>query len=869
MKIISCKIENFGKLSDVSFDFNDGLNVILKENGFGKSTLSAFIRVMFYGFEKNRARNDIENERKRFSPWQGGAYGGSLTFEASGKTYTVTRFFKNKEADDEFELRDAVTNLYSHDYSERLGEELFHINSESFTNTVFIEQNGVPMYKATDDINAKIGNISDGIDINRYAIAEEWFKNYSNSMSPTRKTGEIARMKADASVLKAAIQKGNGLEAAILSVEERVRAEKADIERLKKELEEADKEKNAAYEYEKLSSLKNTYDTLLLDFKEKETLLNERKRFFKKEIPSKETYEEWEKITKEIRTLSSVIDASGLSETEKHIYEELLSSFNEGIPDNGEINAFIDKAASIDNIRRDSSRYLLTEEESARLAEYNRLSIDEYTEKEVNTALDKLSDNNTLKMEEASLGVATDIKKEALLKAQRGILPILAQGFLFFIFIVVGFCFDGVVRLSLMLAGIFPVGIAVFLLIKNNRDKVRILNSLSEETKSGNAIREKINSNETYIRNVIEKHGLHFDDEKNQRLLQDLLYKCSDACTLRDKEERYRQISASSDTAIDSKKIESYLMGFNIFAKEDEYREKLVELRSKAGYFITLNNKVSDYEEAKKKADELKSSLINQLLYYDIAPGIDLLSTVDDMLDILAEYQSILGVYDHSLKQLETFKKANDIDTILEKLNNEDIESLECLVTKCNELNGKIEEKRNLLSSDTRVLDEYNERFEEWRDKKDELAALEEAIDEKLDEYSITNKTWEYLSKARENLTARYMESLLTGFGKYYGVLAGEPSDSFKIDANTVITKEENGKQRSTLMLSTGWQDLIGFCFRLAMADEMYKDEKPMLIMDDPFVNLDDRKIEGARKLLEEVGKNYQILYMTCREDRL
>ena len=67
MKLINCYIENFGKLSNYKFDFNNGINIICEENGWGKSTLAAFIKIMFYGFENERARKDeASNERKRY-----------------------------------------------------------------------------------------------------------------------------------------------------------------------------------------------------------------------------------------------------------------------------------------------------------------------------------------------------------------------------------------------------------------------------------------------------------------------------------------------------------------------------------------------------------------------------------------------------------------------------------------------------------------------------------------------------------------------------------------------------------------------------------------------------------------------------------
>ena len=86
MKIIECHIENFGKLSDVHYSFEPGLNMFSEPNGSGKSTLATFIKVMFFGFAGEGKRSVPENERKKFKPWQGGVYGGQLVFEYKGNT---------------------------------------------------------------------------------------------------------------------------------------------------------------------------------------------------------------------------------------------------------------------------------------------------------------------------------------------------------------------------------------------------------------------------------------------------------------------------------------------------------------------------------------------------------------------------------------------------------------------------------------------------------------------------------------------------------------------------------------------------------------------------------------------------------------
>ncbi len=48
----------------------------------------------------------------------------------------------------------------------------------------------------------------------------------------------------------------------------------------------------------------------------------------------------------------------------------------------------------------------------------------------------------------------------------------------------------------------------------------------------------------------------------------------------------------------------------------------------------------------------------------------------------------------------------------------------------------------------------------------------------------------------------------------------------------------------------------------------MYKDEKPFIILDDPFVNFDDEKLRGGISLLKEISREYQVIYFTCHESR-
>ena len=52
------------------------------------------------------------------------------------------------------------------------------------------------------------------------------------------------------------------------------------------------------------------------------------------------------------------------------------------------------------------------------------------------------------------------------------------------------------------------------------------------------------------------------------------------------------------------------------------------------------------------------------------------------------------------------------------------------------------------------------------------------------------------------------------------------------------------------------------------MIDAMYEKEKPFISLDDPFVNLDEKKLQGAASFIKEISQNYQIIYMTCHSCR-
>lgn len=189
MHIIECYVENFGKLHKYMYKADCGLNVICEGNGSGKTTLAVFIRAMFYGMPATRTRKLLdEAERKKYKPWQGGIWGGYLCFEAAGKEYRIERTFSDRDSQDTFRLLDMNTGLVSEDYSKNIGEELFGIDRDGFTSSIYIASHDLKIL-FNDSLSARIGDSPiESEDLNYYSKAMELlnvqYKKYGKNGKP-------------------------------------------------------------------------------------------------------------------------------------------------------------------------------------------------------------------------------------------------------------------------------------------------------------------------------------------------------------------------------------------------------------------------------------------------------------------------------------------------------------------------------------------------------------------------------------------------------------------------------------------------------------------------------------------------------------
>ena len=339
MKLIRCTIENFGCLHQYTVDFKDELTVIHAPNGFGKTTLAEFIRAMFYGFP--RANKDIsKNPRLKYLPWQGGAYGGSLTFAHKGKTYRMERSFGETPKQDKFTLIDLATNRESRDFSSDIGSELFGLDADSFLRSTYMPQirDNAPL--STDTIRAKLGNLlEDTGDMGSYEKAMQRLKDKRTSYEHYRGSGgSIHEAQKQITALQLEIDACRAKEPLLAQGMETLAQLQQAQETSTKQLHTIRRQISAATTAEADAAISREYEKLLADKNRVSEELEVLTARYPKGFPSAEELEAASLRMDQSAALMGRLQESAADRNARQTLSELEPLFAEGIPTSEEFS---------------------------------------------------------------------------------------------------------------------------------------------------------------------------------------------------------------------------------------------------------------------------------------------------------------------------------------------------------------------------------------------------------------------------------------------------------------------------------------------------------------------------------------------------
>lgn len=839
MKLISCYIENFGALSHYEHRFDSGLEMIHKENGTGKTTLSAFILAMLYGMDTHSQRDKEQKARNRYDPWQGGKYGGRLTLEAGGRIYRIERAFDTVSA-----TKDKITV-----YDEETGEELslkdepgtlfLGITKEAFLATAFLS-------------GKEHGSLS---------CLMPRLNGYLEGIEGTDRYEEAAKKLADASK-EYAKQRGSG--GRIDDVKKQIKQANEHLAGVRQAAENAEKYQDKLYESEKTCLPKKKRLQYLNEHAAKIERLNVLKDYeekvssAKKELcnfieehgdnfPDNATLAAYDS---DLLTLKGLSDRAQKSEKDKQDEEYLSKHKNTlGTISKEDLDSAAEKIFRANAAKEKLSTLDKTEKSEEYRLLHSKFEKDLPSDKELEllTKIGKDLEKTALLVEH-SRKEAED--KNALLKKVFVLFTALSVTCL--VFAVAAFLFEPIVGTCLLLFTLLLCAGAIGVFAYRKKGQKNPYEG--EYAKQSHHLRERLAS-----------FGY-----KGEDLLQGLLRLTEDRKSYLTLQKKVRDSKKEEASLLEEKEqLERELAAF--FAphghEELSLSARLKQLREEYADYTLVASKAEEREKERasfiKQAKELETKLYVRLsCHYKTQPSD---ATPEKMLEELKNntqlYRALSSVLASREADLEKYRSENDLTLP----SNEVVPSPEEQKTLQEEI-AVLEKEAAFFRA---KLEEELERAAELPEAEAAIVHLHEKLDQVCDRKRILDLTAGFLKQAKDDLSNRYTKPIRQAYESFTKQIDEELSKGLAISPNDMSLQfERNGALRKNENFNSAFITLSNICMRLAMLKVAYPAERPFLILDDPFVYLDDANCAKALEALKELSKDTQILYFTCHSGR-
>ena len=385
------------------------------------------------------------------------------------------------------------------------------------------------------------------------------------------------------------------------------------------------------------------------------------------------------------------------------------------------------------------------------------------------------------------------------------------------------------------------------------------------------ADRKSIADAQDIVRSFCEKYGIAYNMDNMEWELSKLRHDIENYRELKVREAQQDDSGIHEEISLLEGRIRNFLKSYICMDDISNYLLAIEKIKRDTADFIRINNELSKQEAYSRQYEEQIDGITQFIKSYvkdysDEDSVGEMLRRLDKKLD---EYYRAKSEYENAVSAKNDFETGTDISLFAADEDEDDNISLEDIAADMSQTDIIIENYSEQIAQCNRQLENLQIQAEECENFRQELNELESVQENEIKKERLLKLTKQIMEDSKQSFTAKYMEPVMAGFRKYFKILAGYEPDTFSMDADTKLTVMEQNMPRDIGYLSAGKQDLVGICMRMALVEAMYKDEKPFLLFDDPFVNMDDNNIKGAMKLLDEIAKDYQVIYFTCSESRI
>lgn len=330
----------------------------------------------------------------------------------------------------------------------------------------------------------------------------------------------------------------------------------------------------------------------------------------------------------------------------------------------------------------------------------------------------------------------------------------------------------------------------------------------------------------------------------------------------------YKQLQNTQSEILSlQNEIEEFIHHFE--AKDTDYSIALDNIIKNRQEFEIIKqqkeNTVKENTSLQNIIQSEKEKLENYLIQFNIDEEKSYLDNLTYIKQTILNLANLKEKLRHEQDELDTFKKEKNFDIDENYYTNVDISELQM---QENQYQTQIDYHRENKSDLIAKINKIQDNISALDDLESEKENLENTLHDLKEEFNAIKNAQKYLKNANESLATKFVQPIKSGLNKFLKLIASKDFENLKLDTDFNISFEEYGKYREVDYYSKGYKNVIDLCMRLALIDTLFEKEKPFIILDDPFVNLDDNKTQCAKQFLQEMSKTYQLIYFSCHKSR-
>ena len=836
MKLLRCHIENFGKFHRADFNFDEGITQFCYENGYGKTTLAAFLKAMFYGLPSYKSNTTKFNDRMHFYPFDGGKFGGSLTFEMKGKEYRVERYFDRK-SDTEDELT-VYCGGAPYDFGTEIGRAVFGLDKESFERTAFYHESDSDLCATSgigERLNRFVEHTEDEVGFDAAADALERAK--KNLKKGRGAGGRMDDVQGEISALVKEIENLEQIGAALSGYYARRKTLREEIAAAEEKIAEA-RNKNLVFEKWK------HYDSLLARRREALSAAEEIKDDYPAGVPSREDLARAKNEAENVNRLRAVKARYVFPDAKMEKLGYFDRMFAAGVPDEETLAKVGNGADEVKSL--DAKIAAGAAEKDERFRRLEQKFKDNLPSGDAETrAAERVEEYRGLQQCPVSDGGAQPKKKSLLF-------PVLALLAVAIAAAGVGLIFVNVI-VGGVLIGVGAVGLGAVAFLYLKRQSVRVQDAenakrIARMQAAENAVREFLAPYGYFTQNGVAFDFGTYQNEKREYLEKERALREGNARTA-ELERRRGELG---------ERLQRFFDGYRLGG--EDFLNALALLKQRIAEYASLQAEEREFEknQTASQAEVERSLAAVKQIYGKYAIGTAPSSEHIEKMIKDAE----------TLKRLEREAAGAQTEAEEYRIQNGLKEKPLAEETDVAPLNGELADKRSELAAVERHISDAEADTERLADKKAKKEALQEEYERLKERYGVLSAALDCLKEADRNLKDKYVAPVRQTYLKYADAIESMLGEKVSMDAEFRISFERGGQQRADRFLSAGQRSVCALCFRLALMENMYGAEKPFLVLDDPFAELDEGHFEKTAKTLTALAKDVQIIYFCCHASR-